>query len=58
MTGFQLQRKVEGVEIAVCGFFNGDRFLEPVNFNFEHKMWYLSFICSQKTRTERQTVAA
>jgi phosphoribosylamine--glycine ligase len=37
MTGFQLQRKVEGVEIAVCGFFNGDRFLEPVNFNFEHK---------------------
>ena len=37
MKGFQLQRRVEGVEIAVCGFFNGERFLEPINFNFEHK---------------------
>ncbi|WP_318566909.1 phosphoribosylamine--glycine ligase [Salinigranum marinum] len=37
MKGFQLQRKVEGVEIAVCGFFNGERFVEPINFNFEHK---------------------
>jgi phosphoribosylamine--glycine ligase len=37
MKGFQLQRKVEGVEIAVCGFFNGDRFVEPINFNSEHK---------------------
>jgi phosphoribosylamine--glycine ligase len=58
MKGFQLQRKVEGVEIAVCGFFDGERFIDRVNFNFEHKMWDLSFICSQKTRTERQTVAA
>jgi len=37
MKGFQLQRKVEGVEIAVCGFFNGESFVEPINFNFEHK---------------------
>ncbi|WP_336034250.1 phosphoribosylamine--glycine ligase [Halobacterium yunchengense] len=37
MKGFQLQRKVEGVEVAVCGFFNGERFVEPANFNFEHK---------------------
>lgn len=37
MRGFQLQRRVEGVEIAVCGFFNGHRFLDPINFNFEHK---------------------
>ncbi|MGB9963625.1 phosphoribosylamine--glycine ligase [Halobacterium hubeiense] len=37
MKGFQLQRKVEGVEVAVCGFFNGNEFVEPVNFNFEHK---------------------
>ena len=37
MKGFQLQRKVEGVEVAVCGFFNGSQFIEPVNFNFEHK---------------------
>ncbi|MFC7045412.1 phosphoribosylamine--glycine ligase [Halobacteriaceae archaeon GCM10025711] len=37
MKGFQLQRRVEGVEVAVCGFFDGDRFVEPINFNFEHK---------------------
>jgi len=37
MKGFQLQRRVEGVEVAVCGFFDGDAFVEPVNFNFEHK---------------------
>jgi phosphoribosylamine--glycine ligase len=37
MKGFQLQRRVEGVEIAVCGFFDGGEFVEPVNFNFEHK---------------------
>jgi phosphoribosylamine--glycine ligase len=37
MKGFQLQRKVEGVEIAICGFFDGERFVEPINFNFEHK---------------------
>jgi phosphoribosylamine--glycine ligase len=36
MKGFQLQRKVEGVEVAVCGFFDGDVFVEPVNRNFEH----------------------
>ncbi|WP_435346255.1 phosphoribosylamine--glycine ligase [Haloarchaeobius sp. HRN-SO-5] len=37
MKGFQLQRRVDGVEIAVCGFFDGDGFVEPINFNFEHK---------------------
>ncbi|WP_049986879.1 phosphoribosylamine--glycine ligase [Halobellus rufus] len=37
MKGFQLQRKVEGVEIAVCGFFDGSRFVDRINFNFEHK---------------------
>nr|WP_254839161.1 hypothetical protein [Natronomonas marina] len=37
MKGFQLQRKVEGVEIAICGFFDGERFVDQVNFNFEHK---------------------
>ncbi|MFC7095918.1 phosphoribosylglycinamide synthetase C domain-containing protein [Halobaculum marinum] len=37
MKGFQLQRRVEGVEVAVCGFFDGERFVEPVNLNFEHK---------------------
>jgi phosphoribosylamine--glycine ligase len=37
MKGFQLQRKVEGVEVAICGFFNGEEFIDQVNFNFEHK---------------------
>jgi phosphoribosylamine---glycine ligase len=34
---FQLQRRVNGVEVAVGGFFNGKRFLNPININFEHK---------------------
>ena len=37
MKGFQLQRKVAGVEIAICGFFDGNEFVDQVNFNFEHK---------------------
>jgi phosphoribosylamine--glycine ligase len=37
MKGFQLQRRVEGVEVAVCGFFDGEAFVDRVNFNFEHK---------------------
>lgn len=34
---FQLQEKVTGVEVAVGAFFNGHRFLSPININFEHK---------------------
>lgn len=34
---FQLQNRVTGVEVAVGGFFNGKRFLNPININFEHK---------------------
>lgn len=34
---FQLQNRVTGVEVAVGGFFNGKKFLEPFNINFEHK---------------------
>lgn len=37
MKGFQLQQRVSGVEIAVCGFFDGEEFVEPININFEHK---------------------
>jgi phosphoribosylamine--glycine ligase len=37
MTGFQLQRRVEGVEVAVCGFFDGTEFVDRINLNFEHK---------------------
>lgn len=34
---FQLQRRVKGVEISVAAFFNGTRFLTPINITFEHK---------------------
>ncbi len=34
---FQLQRRVLGVEVAVGGFFNGEKFVHPININFEHK---------------------
>ena len=34
---FQLQRRVTGVEVAVGAFFNGHRFIYPININFEHK---------------------
>ena len=34
---FQLQKKVTGVEVAVGAFFNGKRFITPININFEHK---------------------
>lgn len=34
---FQLQKRVSGVEIAVGAFFNGSKFLYPINVNFEHK---------------------
>lgn len=34
---FQLQKRVVGVEIGVGAFFNGKKFLKPININFEHK---------------------
>lgn len=34
---FQLQKRVDGVEIAVGAFFNGQQFISPININFEHK---------------------
>ncbi|MEK7562595.1 MAG: phosphoribosylamine--glycine ligase [Patescibacteria group bacterium] len=34
---FQLQKFVQGVEIAVGAFFNGSDFIYPININFEHK---------------------
>ena len=34
---FQLQKRVNGVEVAVGAFFNGERFIEPINVNFEYK---------------------
>jgi phosphoribosylamine--glycine ligase len=37
---FQLQKRVTGVEVAVGAFFNGSRFITPVNINFEHKKMF------------------
>lgn len=37
---FQLQRRVRGVEVAVGAFFNGSKFMEPINVNFEHKLLF------------------
>ncbi len=34
---FQLQKFVDGVEVAVGSFFNGREFVGPINVNFEHK---------------------
>lgn len=34
---FQLQKKITGVEAAVGAFFNGRKFIYPINVNFEHK---------------------
>ncbi len=34
---FQLQKRVNGIEIAVGGFFNGEKFIRPINVNFEYK---------------------
>ncbi|MBX9765585.1 phosphoribosylamine--glycine ligase, partial [Patescibacteria group bacterium] len=34
---FQLQKKVSGVEVGVGAFFNGKKFITPININFEHK---------------------
>ena len=34
---FQLQKRINGVEVAVGAFFNGKQFIYPININFEHK---------------------
>lgn len=34
---FQLQKRVQGVEVAVGAFFNGKEFIYPININFENK---------------------
>ncbi|MDD5751614.1 MAG: hypothetical protein PHS73_03800 [Candidatus Peribacteraceae bacterium] len=34
---FQLQKKVTGVEVAVCAFFDGKQFVPPIYVSFEHK---------------------
>lgn len=37
ITGLILQKRVNGVEIALGAFFNGQKFIYPINLNFEHK---------------------
>jgi len=34
---FQLQKKISGIEVAVGAFYDGHRFIYPINVNFEHK---------------------
>ena len=34
---FQLQKRIQGVEVAVGAFFNGKEFIYPINVNFENK---------------------
>lgn len=34
---FQLQKRIAGVEIGVGAFFDGEKFVYPINVNFEHK---------------------
>lgn len=34
---FQLQKRLRGVEVGVGAFFNGKKFIYPINVNFEHK---------------------
>lgn len=41
---FQLQKFVQGVEVAIGAFFNGKDFIHPININFEHKKLFPSDI--------------
>ncbi|MCX6777477.1 MAG: phosphoribosylamine--glycine ligase [Candidatus Micrarchaeota archaeon] len=40
LNNFQLQKFVQGVEVAVGAFFNGKDFVYPINVNFEHKRMF------------------
>ena len=37
VAGVEIQEKVEGIEVGVSGFFNGNKFIGPCQINFEHK---------------------
>ena len=37
INSLELQEKVRGVEVATAAFFNGKKFVEPVEVSFEHK---------------------
>ena len=37
VSGVEIQEHVEGLEVAIGGFFNGEDFMSPIMINFEHK---------------------
>jgi phosphoribosylamine---glycine ligase len=37
VAGVEIQEKVDGLEVALSGFFNGETFIGPCQVNFEHK---------------------
>ena len=37
VAGVEIQEKVEGIEVAISGFFNGEKFIGPCLTNLEHK---------------------
>ncbi|MFH1849090.1 MAG: phosphoribosylglycinamide synthetase C domain-containing protein [archaeon] len=37
LSSIQLQKRIQGVEVAAGAFFNGKQFVYPINVNFEHK---------------------
>ena len=37
ISSFEIQKHIDGVEVACSGFFNGHDFVEPIEISFEHK---------------------